>query len=60
MGTEERKAQPGTARNEGNGSMTTAFILAACITGVLSLMALLGYSAMTRSAKANPDHWQHD
>lgn len=40
--------------------MTTALILAACITGVLSLMALLGYSAMTRSVKANPDHWQHD
>lgn len=40
--------------------MTTAFILAACITGVLSLMALLGYSAMTRSVKANPEHWQHD
>lgn len=39
--------------------MTTAFILAACITGVLSLMALLGYSAMTRSVKENPDHWYH-
>jgi len=39
--------------------MTTAFILAACITGVLSLMALLGYSAMTRSAKANPMDWFH-
>jgi hypothetical protein len=39
--------------------MTTAFILAACITGVLSLMALLGYAEMARSAKANPTDWFH-
>lgn len=40
--------------------MTTALIAITCITGTLSLIAVLGFNEMRRRAKADPIHAQHD
>lgn len=32
----------------------------AAVLAIIIILALLGYAEMAHSAKANPDHWQHD
>lgn len=39
--------------------MNITIIFAAALAS-LTILAALGYSAATSSAKANPDHWRHD